>query len=148
MQHISAISTIFESHSHLIMSDSEKYVHIKSLNAAPYSQIILSRLKAEDIDYRVRNDISSSIYAMSNFQMSLDVRESQAQRALEIIAKMEADAERPNMDLDFREADMEDIAFEKEIYEQDQKISNAKPPIVLFLIIILIAALAVLFYTY
>ena len=74
---------------------------------------------------------------MVNMGLSLEVEVSDYELAQDILKQMDQDANKQPDDMDFTEADHKDIAFEKSVFEREQKISNAKPPYLVFLIIIL-----------
>jgi len=127
------------------MADSRKYIHLRTLNNASFKELIIARLRAEEIDFRVRNKHSAVLYPMENMGIALEVEEKDYKLAHDILAAMDEDANKHNVEIDHSEANHRDIEFEKQVYENEQKIKNAKPPIGLFLMIVLMSLLGVYF---
>lgn len=127
------------------MADSRKYIHLRTLNNASFEELVVARLRAEGIDFRVRNAMTATIYPLNNMGVSLEVEEADYELAQEILAAMDLDASRQPADIDHSDADHKDIEFEKQIYEHEQKLENAKPPYFTFLMIVLICLIGVYF---
>ncbi len=109
---------------------------------------MVSRLRAEDIDVRIRNNNSSSIYPLMGIGMEIEVLYDQFEAAEKLIQQMEADALQPNPDIDFREADHGDIQFEKEINEHDEKMSQTKPINLIYLLIFILLAILLSWFSF
>jgi len=127
------------------MSDSIRYIALRTLQHSSYEELLAARLRAEGIDFRLRNAMTATIYPLDNMGVTLEVAEQDVTLAQQILAAMDADANKKPTDIDHSEANHADIAFEKKVYEKDQLITNAKPPYLLFLIIILMTLLGVYF---
>jgi len=112
-----------------------KYILIKTING-PIGQLLVSRLRAEDIDLRLIHSNASSIYPLHSFGTRLEVRAEQKEAAMRIIAEVEKTSLEPNPDLEFHDADQDDIEFEKEVHEREERINNAKPPILIYVLML------------
>ncbi len=119
------------------MNIEPNYIHIKTING-PIGQLLVSQLRAEGIDLRLINSNSSSIYPLDTFGTRLEVNINDKARALKIIADIEKTSLAPNPDLEFHDADEADIAFEKEMNEREERIKNAKPPILIYVLMLVI----------
>ena len=102
---------------------------------------MVSKLRSEDIDVRIRNSNSSGIYPMVGLGMQVEVRIDQFDEAEYLIQQMESNALNPNPDIDFRDADHGDIQFEKDIYEYEKKMSGTKPFNLIYLLIFIAIAI-------
>jgi len=129
------------------MSDTRNYILLKTFNNTSFEELVVARLRAENIDFRIKNGMSASIYPMANMGRSLEVEAADYELAIDILQQMEQDATKQPENMDFREADHADIEFEKRVYEQEQKLSNAKPPYLVFIIIILMCLVYAYFVT-
>lgn len=127
---------------------SAAYKVIRQLPNTSAAHIMVSRLRAEDIDVRIRNNNSSSIYPLMGIGMEIEVLYDHFETAEKLIEQMEADALHPNPDIDFREADHGDIQFEKEINEHDQKMSRTKPLNLIYLLIFIILAILLSWFSF
>ena len=118
------------------MSESTRYVVLRSLGNTNKSQLLVSRLRAEGIDVRVFHDNSSSIYPLwAMMDMRLEVAEHQVEEAQSLLEQMEQSARVPNPDIDFRDADHADIEFERQIYENEKKMEGIRPLNLIYLLI-------------
>lgn len=80
--------------------------------------------------------------------MRIEVREEQFELAESLVQQMEESALEPNPDIDFHEADEEDIAYEKEVHEKEQEIINAKPSSIIYLLIFFVIVILFLISTF
>lgn len=124
------------------------YTLLKNIPNNSFSQLVVSRLRAEGIDVRVRNNNASSIYPLASIGMQIEVDKEQLEWAQSLVEEMEESAMEPNPDIDFYEADEEDIAFEKEMYEREQQINNATPTSLIYLLIFMLVVVLVIFLTF
>lgn len=118
-----------------------QYKVIRHLPNNSTAHIIVSRLRSEDIDVRIRNNNSSAIYPMMGIGMDIEVRIDHFEEAEYLIRQMESDALEPNPDIDFRDADHGDIQFEKEIHEREEKLSDTKPLNHIYILIFILLAI-------
>lgn len=113
------------------------YILVRTING-PFGQLIVSRLRSEGIDLRLINNNSSTIYPLDSIGTKLEVRSDQKDAAMAILSEIEQSALKPNLDMDFSDASAEDIEFEKEVHEREERIKNAKPPILIYVLILII----------
>lgn len=109
---------------------------------------MVSKLRSEGIDIRLRNSNSSSIYPMIGIGMLVEVRIDQFREAENLLEQMESNAQYPNPDIDFRDADHGDIQFEKDIYERDKKMSGTKPLNLIYLLIFIVLAILLMWISF
>jgi len=124
------------------------YTLLKNIPNTSFSQLVVSRLRAEGIDVRIRNSNASSIYPLATIGMQIEVNENQFELAQSLVQEMEKSALEPNPDIDFHEADEEDIAFESAMHKREQEINNAKPTSLIYLLIFLFVMTLLYYFTF
>lgn len=112
------------------------------------AQISVSRLRSEGVDVRLRNAHSSTIYPLQSIEVQIEVPASQVEQANQLLKELENSFVNQNLELDFTEYDEEDIAFEKEVHEREMKILNSKPQSLIYLLIALLAIIAVMLFSF
>lgn len=125
--------------------EQNNYVFVRRLENGPLSQLILSRLRTEGVDLRVKNDNISSVYPIATLDMTLEVRQNDVERSIALLAEIEKSHIEQNTTVDFKEADLDDIEFEKNIHAREREIIESKPPILIFLLILIFIGLSFYF---
>jgi len=119
-----------------------EFVTIRRSQDSLRNSVILSALEEAGIRAILLHDNMSTILPVFLGESQIQVKKEHEERALEIISELEANANtRP--DADFKEATMEDIIFEKSVFEEEEKLKNAnKMPayilLALFIVVLLI----------
>jgi len=125
-----------------------KYISVLRVNNSPFGQLVISRLRSEGVDFRIRNDNVSAIYQLDTLGMEIEVNSEQMEIAKAIIAEMELSGSNPNFEINHIEADQLDIEFEKQMQEREQKIVEAKPPFLIFFFLFLFLIISYLIVTF
>ena len=125
------------------MTVDSSIVYLYSTDNPVLMQLIRIRLDEAGIESEVYDDSISGLYHITSLASRIMVQKRHLARAKNIIYDIEEEMNNQNTDFDFKEADHEDIAYEKEVYQDEIRIKNAKPK---FLILILIIAFLVFFY--
>lgn len=129
------------------MKVSDEYIKVATLNNSPFGQLTISRLRAEDIDVRIRNANTSAVYQLDTLGMSVEVPVAQAAKARQIIEEINESGGQPNYEVDHTEADEEDIEFEKRVYERNKTIEESRPPYLIFFLLFIMMIIAVIINT-
>lgn len=100
-------------------------VRIRQFFNAQKSYIYKNRLKTHGINAFILDEHVSSLIPNVTGGVGLYVEEDQAEEAAKLLKEFE-DEMKHNTQGDYREADMEDIMYEKSVYEKEEKLKNTK----------------------
>lgn len=115
---------------------------VKHFYSEQIASLYLNRLKAEGIPCFLSNTATSTLMPFGEGGISLHVEDKDVETAMEIILEMDENALQ-KVDEDFKEADLADIIYEKEVqeYEQSLKANPSKFINLLFIILLIIIIL-------
>ena len=119
-----------------------KVILIKRFVFSNEAYLAAASLKAEGIDCFVSNSTMGTLVPFSEGGFTLHINEEDSEHATNILRRFENPT--PEED-DFREADLAEIAYEKEVREQEEMIEKASPQFALYIFAALILVSLLIF---
>ena len=107
------------------------------------ASIVQARLEQEGISSFLSNSNTSQLIPFNEGGVILHVNETDLEEVHKIIRNIESELSNP-VDDDFRDADMEEIMYQKNLYEKDKRIREASPKTLI--IALAIIAIIILFF--
>ena len=114
-----------------------KWITIRSFYLDTQASFFAAKIEAAGIPTFVANNLAGGILPMGDGAIKLQVPEPAVEEAMEIISEIQR-RNKEKVDWDFRDATLEDIAYEKELHKKSNQ------PYYVVLLILVIAIIAIL----
>jgi hypothetical protein len=109
---------------------------VKHFYSEQIASIFLMQLQAEGIDCFLSNTATSTLVPFGEGGISLHVNDNDVLRAIEIITEVEKRS-LEKIDKDFKDADLDDILYEKEVNDYEENLKQSPRNYLIFLLIII-----------
>ena len=120
-----------------------KIITIKFFNFESIAQLYVARLNEVGIKSFLSNTNASTILPLSEGSIGLSVKDKDVVEALKLIKTLDENAQNEATDISYKDADIEDILYEKAINEKRDFLS--KPLLALVIVFILLVLLKMTF---
>lgn len=120
-----------------------KIITIKFFNFESKAQLYVARLNEVGIKSFLSNTNASTVLPLSEGNIGLNVKDKDVVEALKIVKTLDENARKERKDLSYRDADLEEILYEKSLSEKEHFLS--KPFVALCIIIIFLLLLKNIF---
>lgn len=100
-------------------------------------QLLKSMLSDAGIPIEIYDEAISSVYHLPNLRTRIMVKPNYLAEARKIVTEYEKNRQHQKLDDNYRDADLEDIAYEKSVNDYEQQLSNAGPGILIVILIIM-----------
>ena len=129
-------------------SEGVKIVIAKRFYNEALAHLYKSKLKDRGIESFISNATTSTLIPFGDGGFTLHVRQSDLDQVTSIINEVDTDL-RYTSDQDFRDADHEDIQYEKEVWEYENKLRRSSfSKLVFYLILLILLMLAFSYFLY
>jgi hypothetical protein len=99
----------------------EKIITVKYFYFETPARLYVARLRQQGIQSFISNANTITAFPLGDAGIGLHIRERDSERALSVIEELDENSKQRSQHFNFRDADHEDIAFEKAVYDQEHK---------------------------
>lgn len=122
------------------MNSSNNYIFLTASSDQLILNLIRSRLEEAGYDFRIHGEKVSVVYPIPNMEARIFVHDDHYAEAKLLVEKIMTSLDTPVQDQDFRDSDIGDIMYEKEIMENQKMINSSRVKNVIYIVILILIA--------